>query len=57
MNQELVQGRAKKWATGWEEVFKQVEAEGVSNSMDKIHQTWGPLFNLSLYSTVVENET
>ena len=31
------------------EFFRKVEAEVVSNSRNKIHQTWGQHFNPSLY--------
>ena len=31
------------------ECCRQTEAEVVSMSMNKIHQTWGPPFNLALY--------
>ena len=41
----LLRGWAKKWSPGCENFYGQAEAGVVSNSRNKIHQTWAPFFS------------
>ena len=45
----LLKGVGKKVGPRLREFFRQFEAEVVSNSRTKIHQTWDPLFSPPLY--------
>ena len=45
-----IQGSAKRWSPGLRECCRQSQAEVVSKSINKIHQTWGPPFSRALSS-------
>ena len=42
-------GKGKKMVSSLREFFRQVRAEVVSNSRNKLHETWGQFFSPSLY--------